>query len=343
MNIFSPLYCLVLSTILMYSCGNNPQELQPGKSNPAPESPSQAPKVSQLNIPLPNPDSLYYFVEKQVLFGPRVPGSIAHKKCGDFIVQTLKSLGEGAPDVIEQHSTAWTFDNKNIPVRNIIASFNPNHSRRVLLAAHWDTRPFAEMDPKHKHKPIEGANDGGSGVAVLLEIARLIALQTPNLGIDLIFFDAEDWGDTTGLMEDTYCLGSQYWAQNPHTPYYYAEYGILLDMVGAKNSLFAVEEYSRSMAGKIVEKVWTTAEKLGYGDLFIRKRRGAVIDDHYYVMKYRQFPMVDIINYDPNSYSRFGDTWHTHNDNLENIDPEVMQKVAHTVLTVLYKESEGLL
>jgi glutaminyl-peptide cyclotransferase len=324
---------LAVLIVLLFSCN---QEVV---TNPNIE-PSPNEKVDTVVkfIPHVHRDSIYYFVKRQVDFGPRVPGTVAHKKCGDFLVQTLQSFSPNPPHVIEQETSAQTFDNKTIPVRNIIAAFYPDRKKRILLAAHWDTRPFAEMDEKKPHKPIDGANDGASGVGVLLEIARQISMHDPGIGIDIIFFDAEDWGDTSGMLEDTYCLGSQYWAQNPHVPGYFAQYGILLDMVGGKNALFAIEENSWRMAKPIVEKVWTKAAKLGYSDLFIKTRRGAIIDDHYYVMKYRQFPMIDIINYDPSSYSRFGHFWHTHDDGMENIDADILLKVAHTVTAVIYSE-----
>lgn len=294
------------------------------------------------NVPVFMEDSAYEYIQQQVDFGPRVPGTLTHKKCGDFLVQKLKSFGPNSPVVSEQNSTAKTFDNFTIPIRNIIASFNPNHSNRILLAAHWDTRPFAEMDVELKNKPIDGANDGASGVGVLLEIARQLAIEKPEIGIDIIFFDAEDWGDTTGATPDSYCLGSQYWAQNPHVPNYTANFGILLDMVGGKNALFAIEENSWKMASTTVSTVWSTAQKLGFGDMFINQKRGPIIDDHYYVMLYRRFPMVDIINYDPNSYSRFGHFWHTHQDNMFWISPKTLKAVGQTVLQVVYQENANL-
>jgi hypothetical protein len=287
-----------------------------------------------------NADSAYYFIAKQVGFGPRVPGTASHRKCGDYLVQTLKNMGPTPPEVQEQFSTARTFDNKTIPVRNIISQFYPERARRILLAAHWDTRPFAETDPHKPHLPIEGANDGASGVGVLMEIARQLALHDPGIGVDIIFFDAEDWGDTSGQVEDSYCLGSQYWAKNPHVPNYTADYGILLDMVGDKNALFAIEDFSWRMAQPVVQKIWNKAQSLGYGNLFINQKRGPIIDDHYYVMLHRQFPMVDIINFDPNSYSRFGRTWHNHNDNLENISTATLLAVGKTVIHILFTEKK---
>jgi hypothetical protein len=333
-RIMGHMYVVIGLLFLTVSCQFTP----PTSAEVPPES-KQTEEVGKkplTQVPEPQKDSLWYYVSRQVAFGPRVPGTVAHQQCGDYIVQFLKSR-TNPPVVTEQITTALTFDRKTIPVRNIIASFYPDRSQRVLLAAHWDTRPFAEMDPKEPHKPIDGANDGGSGVAVLMEIATQLSAVDPGVGVDLIFFDAEDWGDTTGSTEDTYCLGSQYWGKNPHIPDYHARFGILLDMVGGKNSLFAIEENSWRLARPYVQKIWTQAKELGYDNLFIDQKRGPIIDDHFYVMKYRSFPMVDIINFNPKSYSRFGHFWHTHDDNLEQIDPDVLYAVARVVLHVVYR------
>ncbi|MCO6495904.1 MAG: M28 family peptidase [Bacteroidetes bacterium] len=331
--ISSALYSLILSSVLL-SCNTKQAET----TGSAKQNEVSQPSAEPVFVPTINADSVLYYVKKQVDFGPRVPGSKAHQLCGNFLVTELKSFATRTPEIIEQNSSAITFDNKTIPIRNIIAQFYPEKKKRILLAAHWDTRPFAEMDKNNPHKPIDGANDGASGVGVLMEIARQLSMHEPAMGVDIIFFDAEDWGDTTGKIEDSYCLGSQYWAQNPHKPNYLPQFGILLDMVGGKNAKFAIEEQSWRMAQNIVDKVWTTAYRLGYEKMFISERRGAIIDDHYYVMKYRQIPMIDIINYDPESYSRFGNTWHTHDDNISNISYETLSAVTNTVIHVIYEE-----
>jgi hypothetical protein len=323
----------VLPLFIWNACNQNPETIVPPS-----EVSKDTTELKPVTVPELNAESMYAYVAKQVSFGPRVPGTMAHQQCGDYLVATLMSFGPSYPKVTQQKTTATTFDNKLIPVRNIIAAFYPDRGQRILLAAHWDTRPFAEMDKTKPHKPIDGANDGASGVGVLLEIARHLAANDPGIGVDIIFFDAEDWGDTSGMSEDSYCLGSQYWAKNPHVADYYAQYGILLDMVGGKDALFAIEENSWRFAKPVVQKVWNTAKNLGFGDLFIDHRRGPIIDDHFYVMKYRQFPMIDIINYDPKSYSRFGHFWHTHEDNMENIDPNVLYAVGKTVMHVVYQD-----
>ncbi len=279
-----------------------------------------------------NEDSAYGHIVKQLEFGPRVPGTIAHKRCHDYMVRFLKPL---ADTIYLQNSSARTYDGKMIPVMNVIASFNKTASRRILLCAHWDTRPFADQDIKDREKPIPGANDGGSGVGVLLEIASALKKQPLDIGVDIILFDAEDWGDNSGRTEDSYCLGSQYWGKNPHIPQYKADFGILLDMVGAPGALFGFEGYSLSEAQTYLSMVWTAAAEAGYGQYFKNFQRGHVTDDHFYVMKYRQIPMIDIIDTDPGTESHFGKYWHTHNDNIDAIDKKTLKAVGQTVLNVL--------
>jgi glutaminyl-peptide cyclotransferase len=218
-----------------------------------------------------NADSAYYFVERQVAFGPRVPNTQEHYKTGEWLIETLRSYGA---EVQVQNFQMRAFDGKMLNLRNIIGTINPNATKRVLLAAHWDTRPFADKDDKNQNKPIDGANDGASGVGVLLEIARTIqvAEQKPGIGIDIIFFDGEDYGQPDEsdypYQNDTWCLGSQYWSKNKHKPNYKANYGILLDMVGAENAKFAREGNSMQYARNIVDKVWRAGNKLGYSDYF---------------------------------------------------------------------------
>ena len=299
----------------------------------------------RVSVPLFNADSAYLFIEDQVKFGPRVPNTPEHRKTGDYIVSKLKSFGAV---ITEQTFNAVTFDNNNVGLRNIIASFQPDVKKRILLAAHWDTRPYAdkEEDAEKWNIPIDGANDGASGVAVLLEIARAMAADTLSLsvGIDMIFFDGEDWGDLykestslQGDIESWYCLGSQYWSKNKHQSNYSAYYGILLDMVGAKNATFRMEGNSMNYAPSIMKKVWDWGNVLGHGSLFLYDKKQAITDDHVFVNEYAKIPMIDIVHYDDlNGY--FGDYHHTLNDNLSVIDKNVLKGVGETLLYVLYHE-----
>lgn len=325
-------YCLS-TVVVLNSCKNatekNTDTKEEVKSN------TYAPSVDA--------SSLYTLVEKQVGFGPRVPGSQAHQECGDWIVEQMTAAGL---EIVEQEFPAATHTGKPFTGRNIIASLNPSASKRVLLAAHWDTRAMADKDDERKMDPIPGANDGGSGVAVLMEIASQIAEDSvkPNIGIDFVFFDAEDGGapaDFTGNPLNDYggyCLGSEYWSKNPHKSGYTAFYGILLDMVGAKGAQFTHEDASMTVAPSIVKKVWDTANSLGYGTWFLNRKGGSVTDDHWPVIQNLKIPMIDIIDMQGGDQTLFFDAHHTHDDDMSKIDPLTLKAVAQTVIQVLYNE-----
>jgi glutaminyl-peptide cyclotransferase len=296
-----------------------------------------AEQETKVPVPVFNEDSSYKFVDQQVKLGPRVPNSVSHFKCGDFLISRLKELGTA---VTVQSFEAKAFDGSKLNLRNIIASLNPKANKRIILAAHWDTRPFADQDKVLKDKPIDGANDGASGVGILLEIARAINTfkVNPEVGVDLILFDGEDYGapeSFEGSHNNTYCLGSQYWSKNPHTNAYY---GILLDMVGAKNANFAMEGLSMQYAPSIVRRVWDTANQIGYSQFFVYKEAGAITDDHAYVNEYAKIPMIDIIENEETGGNYFGPYWHTHNDNMSIIDKKTLKAVGQTLLTVVYNE-----
>lgn len=293
-----------------------------------------------------NADSSFYYLKKQVDFGPRVPNTTAHEKCGDWLVSQLQRRGA---IVKEQRAIVNAFDGTPLNMRNIIASFQPDKKKRIMLAAHWDTRPFADKDPDKSKwkKPIDGANDGASGVAVLLEIARHISNDTLDVGVDIALWDVEDYGrpewDETEDPEGykTWCLGSQYWMRNKHVPNYQAAYGILLDMVGAKNARFNREGFSMAVAEDVVNKIWTTAHTLGYQELFQMPVTGEIVDDHYF-MNQAGVRTIDIIDMRPTTKAmgfdgyEFGGFHHTHADNLAIIDLSTMRAVGHTVLHVVY-------
>jgi glutaminyl-peptide cyclotransferase len=304
-----------------------------------------------VEVPGFNADSAYHFIQKQVDFGPRVPNSAAHKKAGDFFVEQFEKYGA---KVTIQNFEAMTYDNQKLYLRNIIASFYPETKKRILLAAHWDTRPFADKDTENPKAAFDGANDGGSGVGVLLEIARVLSVSSPpDVGVDMILFDGEDWGFDSYTAEKLYgkntdfklpkdldswwCLGSQHWSKNKHKPNYSAYYGILLDMVGAKNALFTKEGASMEYAPGIVDKVWKTASRLGYGHVFINKREGAITDDHIFVNAIAKIPMINIVHYDA-AEGFFGDFHHSRKDNMDIISKETLDAVGSTLLTVLYYE-----
>lgn len=297
-----------------------------------------------VQVPSFNADSAFHFVERQVKFGPRVPNSIAHQNASVFFIDHFKKSGA---TVVVQDFEALTWDNQKVKLKNIVASYNPQAQRRVLLAAHWDTRPYADKDEEKKDAPFEGANDGASGVGILLEIARTIGQnKTPLVGVDLILFDGEDWGekinDDSKLKlpagyESWWCLGSQYWAKHKHQKNYSANFGILLDMVGSKHAQFFREGASLEYAPGVVDKVWNTATKLGYTDHFVKTNVAAITDDHVFVNEIGKIPMIDIVHYQA-GVGFFGDYHHSRKDNLSIISKETLGAVGSTLLNVVYYE-----
>lgn len=288
-----------------------------------------------------NADSAYAFIDKQVGFGPRVPNTAQHVACGDYLVSELKRFGA---DVQEQNAILTAYNGTKLKSRNIIGSYGLDKKDRVLLFAHWDTRPYADHDSNsdNHYTPILGANDAGSGVGVLLEVARIIQSQSPEIGVDIIFFDAEDYGPPT-FMENQpegewWCLGSQYWSKNPHAANYKAKYGILLDMVGAADATFYKEYFSKKYAASVIEKVWSTARQLGYGKYFIDKNGGMITDDHLPVNENMHIPSIDILDYKQGTNTGFVPHWHTMKDNMDVIDRSTLKAVGQTVLEVIYKE-----
>ena len=322
----------VLVACFLFSCKEEPKD-------------SKASVRKNVHVPTFNEESAYNFVQKQVNFGYRIPGTDAHKLCKEWLINTLKSFGS---TVKEQEFNASFFDVNNVKASNIIAQFNPDQSKRILLAAHWDSRSKAdkETDEAMKSLPIVGADDGGSGVAVLLEIAKTISENPIDLGVDIVLFDAEDQGDAGDLCQGScsWCLGSQYWSSHLYPSNYSAEYGVLLDMVGAKNASFYKEGISRAYAGKQLDKIWTLANRMGYSDFFLNKSIGQITDDHRFVNTIAQIPMLDIINLKPEKRDNwFHQCWHTHCDDMEIIDRRTLRVVGQVVTAVLYKESGNTL
>lgn len=299
--------------------------------------------ATTVSAPKVNADSAYAYVNKQVSFGPRVPQTPAHEQAAAYFKRQLERHGA---TVRLQSLQATTHDGVKLNLTNIIASFFPEKQKRILLAAHWDTRPYADKDKQKPDAAFDGANDGASGVGVLLELARVMKATPPSVGVDIILFDGEDWGEKANAsrevpvpdnMEDWWCLGSQYWSKHKHTPTYTAHFGILLDMVGAEGAHFFREGNSREYAPQIVEKIWNAAEQLGYSYLFVKQDAGAVTDDHVFVNKFGRIPMADIVPTDPKT-NNFGDFHHTTADNMSIISKETLAAVGNTVLLVVYRE-----
>lgn len=290
-------------------------------------------------------DSAYSYIVGQCSYGSRVTGSDAAKKCGDWLVREFTRHGCA---IEEQHGTMKAWDGKDIALRNITARYRPQSPTRVMLCSHWDSRPWADNDDdetKH-HTPILGANDGASGVAVMLEIARLLNTSgdTLSFGIDFVCFDAEDmgtpqWGeDTAEDSETTWCLGSQWWSMHAEEMEHKPIYGILLDMVGGYGATFSLEKMSIRHAADVAERLWSTAKEAGYGHYFPMRDGGGVMDDHIFVNK-AGIPCIDIIPYHEYGPSVFGYTWHTVQDTPENIDTKVLEAVGQSVIQMLFNEN----
>ena len=293
-------------------------------------------------------DSAWQFCQQQCDFGPRTMNSKAHDDCEQWIIDKFTQYGM---TVIPQKTNLTGYDGTTLRSTNIIASFKPELASRILLCAHWDSRPWADNDPDEANwkKPVMAANDGASGVAVMLEVARQLDLCTKEkadslpLGVDFICFDAEDYGfpqwETSDDPGDTWALGAQYWAANLHKEGYTARFGILLDMVGGQGARFYQEQMSLHYARNVVDKVWKAASIVGFSSFFPNDLGNGITDDHLPVNTTAKIPCIDIIPYYPDcEASNFGPTWHTINDDMAHIDKATLQAVGQTVIQVLFSE-----
>lgn len=325
---------LFASILLAFSCTD--------ESTTSPTPPVTDAPVA-IYVPAFNADSAFGYVQAQVNFGPRVPNTKAHETCKNYLINTLKSYN---CSVTAQTYTVTAYDTKKLKGTNVIAAINPTvKENRILLSAHWDTRPVADQDNQKQTEPIDGANDAGSGVAVLMEIARVLQTDTTfKLGVDIILWDCEDYGQPANSgfpnMEDSYCLGSQYWAKNKPIDYQ-PKFGVNLDMVGAPGTVFYKDGVSLQYAFGVVEKVWKAAANAGFGNVFVNNTTGATMtDDHLYVNTIAKIPCIDIIHHDASTPSNFPISWHTHNDNINAIDKNSLKAVGQTLLQMLYEEQE---
>ncbi len=285
-------------------------------------------------------DSAFTMVKAQTDFGPRVPGSRASEQCAAWLEGRLKELG--AENVTVQEATVKAYDGTVLPIRNISAQINPAARKRVLLLSHWDSRPWADHDPDpaNRRTPIDGANDGASGVGVILELVRVMARQQPSVGVDVLFVDAEDYGphaSDPSDSDDAWALGTQYWVQNPTLPVADIRYGVLLDMVGGKDAVFHKEQFSEYSARKINDKIWRTAASVGESGRFVNATGGAITDDHIYLNRLG-IPTVDIIESANPQTGSFNPTWHTLSDNIDNIDPATLGATGRVLINLIYSE-----
>ena len=321
------LAAVVTASTLLLSCGAGKKTATAPETQQDEATESVAEKTGMLFCP----DSAYAYVEKQVSFGPRVPGTEAHRLCGDWLSAKLKGFGA---EVTEQTATLNTFDGTRIPMRNIFARINPTAEKRILMFAHWDCRPWADQDPDpEKHSsPIDGANDGASGIGVLLELARILSGMTGDTGIDILLCDAEDWGEESN--DESWALGARHFASNLPSKGYTPSAAILLDMVGAPDATFMREYFSQLADPALADEIWSIAKSLGYGDMFVNRMGSAVNDDHVELIK-AGIPAIDIIDY--REGSGFFSGWHTSADNMGCISRETLGAVGNVLETYIKK------
>ena len=325
-------FCILLAALaLLTACGNTKK------------SSSEDVVTAQPVGPAFSADSAYLFCQQQCDFGPRTMNSEAHERCGEWIAQKFRSYGM---TVTLQEANLRGYDGTVLKSTNIIASHKPELNNRIMLCAHWDSRPWADNDPdeQNHHRPVMAANDGASGVAVMLEIARQI--DSLQVGVDFICFDAEDWGtpqwaESDGNDGDTWALGAQYWAEQFKAQHsdVNIKYGILLDMVGGEGAKFYQEQVSMHFAPNVVKRVWAAADVVGFGSYFPKDEGRAITDDHLPINQKARIPCIDIIPYYPDcDASSFGPTWHIVNDDMQHIDRNTLQAVGQTIVQVLYQE-----
>ena len=309
----------LLSFSLLWSCKSDPK-------------PTETKALPQIKVPKFESTLAYENVEKQLAFGTRVPGSATHKATREWIAETMQSYGWA---VEEEHFTAKVYTGTELPGTNIIAKYNPAASTRILLGAHYDTRHIAEkdQDAARKNSPIMGADDGASGTAVMMALAKTIGESELEIGVDMVFFDLEDYGDPSEDGDPaSWAMGSAHWAKNVDRAYK-PKHAILLDMVGAKDATFPKERYSTNMNPDLVNKVWKLAQDMGYGNYFVNEDRGGVMDDHISVANHAGIPMIDIIY---KKQDGFGAHHHTHGDDIEVIDRRTMKAVGQVMLAVIF-------
>lgn len=328
-------FLFLLTGWIMVGCGKKNPEIVKHDDTVTVKNPIDTAQINTSSAGF-NSDSAYNYINQQMSFGARVPNSKEHKACGDYLIAQLKKYCD---DVIVQSAKVSSPTLGTLNIRNIMGRFDVKNPNRIVLFAHWDTRYTADRNATTKTQKVPGADDGASGVGILIEIARQLKASKAKVGVDIVLLDAEDQGDQseTGKPE-SWCLGSQYWSKNNPVPGYSAKYGILLDMVGARGASFLKEGYSMQYAPSVVDKVWNTAASSGYGGYFLNTvTQNPVTDDHFYINTMAKIPTIDIINYDDRK-GGFGPHWHTPSDNMEIIDKSVLKAVGQTLLNVIYTE-----
>jgi glutaminyl-peptide cyclotransferase len=276
-----------------------------------------------------NEDSAFEYLVKQCDFGPRNPGSEGYYACLDFMVDELSQYADEI--ILQDFSYQEKRGNNRYDLQNVIARFNPDADFQTIISCHWDTRPWADQEEnrRDRNQPIIGANDGASGVAILLELAKIMSQNSPEIGVNLVFFDGEDMGIPGENV--TYCQGSRFFAKNLPIPK--PNEAINLDMVGDKQLHLPVEKYSLQYHPKLVRYLWGRAEDLGL-DAFDITPQFAIYDDHVPLYEIAGIPAIDLIDFKyPSSYANF---WHTMDDVPENCSSESLGQVGRLMVDYIY-------
>lgn len=314
------------SIILLLSIVSGMSSCSPKHDNAKVKEPSsQTQLTSSVNIPKFDGNAAFSLLKKQTDFGPRNPNSIGHAQCLKFLEENLTKNS----DVVNlQEFTYNGYNNELLTLTNIFASFRPTLNDRILFIAHWDTRPRADMDsdPAKRNQPILGANDGASGVAVLLEMARLFHQSPPPIGVDLLLVDGEDYGKDDDL--ERFSLGTRHFVET-RNPNYRPHFGILLDMIGDSDLRIPIEQNSLSYAPNVIETIWSAAEKLGVSQ-FVNEPGEQIFDDHI-PLNESGIPTVDIIDF---QYPY----WHTLQDTPDKCSAESLEAVGKVMMYVVYTQ-----
>jgi len=272
----------------------------------------------------------FSYLEKQVAFGPRVPGSPEQLVCRDWLIEQSKLY---ADTVIVQPFKAYRPDNKQtVDAYNIIARFNSENPKRVMLSTHWDTRPISDKDFVYYNTPVPGANDGASGTAVLLELMKHIKKINTNIGVDIVFWDAEDMG--LAGSGQYFCQGSDYYAENPLLPL--PEKGILIDMIGDSDLKLPIEANSMQYAPELVAEVWNIAGELGYGKIFQKVIGLDIYDDHVPLNIKAGIPTIDIIDF--HYHYKGKNIWHTPRDLPAHCSPQSLKCIGDVLYFWLLRQ-----
>jgi glutaminyl-peptide cyclotransferase len=322
----------VFLLMLLAGCSRNSRSTPPAGAKAAAQAPPTEEKTIVTASPLPtfSGDDAFTYLTAQTAFGPRNPNSAGHSACLRYLESTLRSV---ADEVRLQEFIHSGYGAEQLHLTNVIATYRPKDHTRILLCAHWDTRPRADQDEnKRKRKdPILGANDGASGVAVLLELGSLLRQTPPAIGVDIVLFDGEDYG-----MEGdraSYLLGSRYFAEHKVQDYV-PRFGILLDMVGDKHLELPKEQYSLRYAPDVVDMVWKTAAFLGVPQ-FHDEKGEEIMDDHL-PLNEAGIQTIDIIDFNyPDATNRY---WHTHQDTPEHCSAESLEAVGSVIASVVYAQ-----